>query len=573
MRSSRRWAWGTLLGVALAAVAPPAWAQESVPATPPRVVLSGVRALDAAAVTRLLQTARADSFDTQLRTLAGWYADAGYLAATFTVAPDSLGIRRIDVEEGDPARIAAVHLRGAQAISEPLVREILGLHPGQRFRPPDVEARLDVLVEEYARRGRLDVEAVLERYELGADGVVLGIALSEGEPSRLTEVQVRGNTVTRAALVQRLAGLSTPRPADVRRLRDAPLLLRRSGLFSDVGAPQVYRVQGGDVGAVLHVVESARRNTAFGAVGIGRDPVRDRAILTGRIDLSLRNIFGTGRDFDVAWSRDALLGSRLALGARERFLLGSPLDLSLDVAQTVRDSTLTWQSLGLSASMALNRNLSLESGGAADRSVFHLGTTGNSLRWRAHVGLQFTSLAREEDGSRFGTLAVRAETARRHNDLTSTAGEDRSRVRQTLWGGRFEAGWAVAARHVLAARGEWHALVSGEAEVPASELFEFGGQRTLRGYREGQFRGDQVAYGGLEYRYGDRRAAQVYGFVDAGAFRRRRAASPTEEEVRIGTGVGLRARVATGALDISFGLGEERSFAETKVHVGFEQRF
>ena len=51
----------------------------------------------------------------------------------------------------------------------------------------------------------------------------------------------------------------------------------------------------------------------------------------------------------------------------------------------------------------------------------------------------------------------------------------------------------------------------------------FGGAESLRGYREGQFRGDRVVYGGIEYRYGDPRAARVYTFFDAGAFSRRGA--------------------------------------------------
>jgi outer membrane protein insertion porin family len=535
--------------------------------------VTGVHALDARAVERRLAAAPADSLQARLRELAAQYADQGFLAATFQVVPDSTGGVRVHVDEGREARIASVLLRGGVAMTEPIAREILGLQAGQVFRPPDVEARLEALAEAYARRGYLDAEAVLERYELGADGVVLGIAVNEGEPSRLAEVQVQGNTVTRAALVQRLAGLATPQAADVRRIRDAPQLLRRSGLFAGVDAPQVYRMGGADVGVVLRVVESPRRNTAFGAVGVARDPLRDRAYLSGRIDLGLHNIFGSGRDLGLAWSRDGILGSRLALGYRERFLLGSPLDLSLDVAQTVRDSTSTWQSLGLAALLPLNRNLGVEVGGAADRSVFHLVTTGNTLRWRAHVGLRFASLGREEDGGRFGTFDVRAETARRRNDLVGPGTQDRARIRQTIWGGRFELGMPLAARHTLAGRGEWHALVSDEAEVPVSELFEFGGARTLRGYREGQFRGDQVAYGGLEYRYGDRRAAQVYAFADAGALRRRRAAGAREESVHVGSGVGMRAQVATGALDVSFGIGEERSFAAVKVHVGFQQRF
>jgi outer membrane protein insertion porin family len=537
-----------------------------------RIEVKGAWALDTGAIERLL--APADSVDARLGLLAALYADQGFFGATFRVVPDSAaGVVRVHVAEGRETRIAAVHLRGNQVLTEAAIRQTLGLQSGQTYRPPIVEARLDALAEDYARRGYLDAEAVLERCELGDDGVVLGIAMAEGERSQLVEIEVQGNTLTRSELVERLAGLSTPRPADVRRIRDAPQLLLRSGLFAAAMPPQVYRVQGGDVGVVLRVVEAQRRNTAFGAVGMARDPARGRPYLTGGIDLGLRNIFGTGRDLDLEWSRDRILGSRLALGYRERFLFGSPIDLTLGLSQTVRDSSSTWQTLQLAGFLPLNRNLGVEAGGAADRSVYHLGVTGNTLRWRAHVGMKFASLGREEDGVRFGNFEVRAETARRRADLATAGGVDRRSVQQTLWGGRFDFGVPLARRHTLAARGEWHALVSDEPEVPASELFEFGGARTLRGYREGQFKGDQVAYGGLEYRYGDRRAAQGYLFLDAGALRRKQIAAATDESVHVGTGVGMRAQVASGALDVSFGMGEERSFAAVKVHVAFQQRF
>ncbi len=549
-----------------------------------RLDVRGARHVDAAAIRDAVGASVArDSLEAPARRLAALYTERGFFGATFDLEPAGGDTLRIRIDEGHETRLAQLFMRGSRALPETVGREILALPAGTIARPADVEARLVGLVEEYARRGYLDAEAVLERWEVGPAGVIAGIAISEGETSRLAEVQVQGNTLSRAALVERLAGLATPRAADIRQIRDAPALLRRSGLFASVEPPRIYRIQGNDVGVLLRVVEAPRRNSAFGAVGVARDPRRDRPYLTGSVELALRNLVGSGRDIDLAWKRDGLIGSRLAVAYRERFWFGLPLDLGVDLSQTERDSTSTWQTAGFAAEWPLNRNLALTAGGALDRSVFHptiaagggasAGVTGNTLRWRGNVGLRFTSLGREEDGGRFGTFEVRAETAHRRNDLRSPAGADHDRVRQTIWGGRFEAGLPLALRHVIAARGEWHALTSDEAEVPVSELFEFGGARTLRGYREAQFRGDQVAYGGLEYRYGDRRVAQLYAFLDAGALRRRVRAAPRDESAHVGTGVGMRAQVATGALDVSFGIGEEHSFSSTKVHVAFQQRF
>jgi outer membrane protein assembly factor BamA len=485
---------------------------------------------------------------------------------------DGAGTLALAVQEGRPERIAALHLRGTSAMPEPVVRDVLGLGAGDPFRPPEVEVQLATLADEYARRGYLDAEATLERLEFGDAGVVLGVVVTEGAPAVLGEVTVRGNTTTRARLVEQLAGLRTPEPADLRRLRDAPRLLRRSGLFADVAEPVLYRSGARDqVGVVLRVVESRHRHRAFGAVGVSRDPVKDRAVLSGSLDLRFSNIFGTGRDLGVAWRRDALLGSHLALDARERYPFGWPLELQLAVVQRVRDSTYTAQSLDAGASLPLNRTLALEVGGAVDRSVYHLGLAGTTLRGRLRTGLRFTSLAREEDRTRWGTLEVRAEWARRRDELRGTGTTVGGSARQTLWSGSYEVGQPLGRRWSVAMRGAWAA--TDGAATRASEQFEFGGARTLRGSREGQFRGDQVAWTQLELRHGDPRAAQLYAFFDAGALRRHPENAPLVEETHTGFGAGLRAQAGTGALDLAFGVGEERDLADVKVHVALLQRF
>jgi hemolysin activation/secretion protein len=190
----------------------------------------------------------------------------------------------------------------------------------------------------------------------------------------------------------------------------------------------------------------------------------------------------------------------------------------------------------------------------------------------AESGCASRACGARKTGARFGAVEVHAEWARRRNDLIGTSGEDHERVQQTIWGGRFETGVPLATRHVLAARGEWHVL-DGPAPVPESELYEFGGARTLRGYREAQFRGDRVAFGGVEYRYGNPLGARLYGFVDVGANGLRPAVGPAQREVHVGYGVGLRAGLANGIFDLAFGLGEERSFADAKVHASLSQRF
>ena len=517
----------------------------------------------------------ADSLHAMLRRVGEVYYAHGYLDARVSAVADSTGGLQVVVAEGNTTRLAHVFVRGADVLGAETAREVLGLEEGSVFLPPYVEQRVRNLVEEYGERGYLYATAVIERLELDADGAVLGIAVSEGPTATITEVEVRGNSHSRGRLVQRLSGLEPARPVDMRRIRESTQLLWRTGLFAAVLEPLLYRSgQGGEeVGVVLRVIESERRNTVFGTVGVARDPRTDTSFLNGAVDLQLRNIYGTGRDLDVAWRRDARAGTNLAFGYRERFLFSWPLDVLVDLKQTVRDSTYTFQSGGGALVVPISRTLSLEAGGSFDRSVFHIGRPGNSRRLRGRLGLLLQSLGSEFDGGHYGRLEVRAEWARKSNEFFVSSQTERARLRQTLWNGRFEVAAQLARSHALAARGAWFVVISDETEIADSELYYFGGARTLRGYREDQFRGDQVAYGGLEYRFGAPRGAQLYTFVDLGGLRRKRSSGGVAEEAHVGYGFGLRGIVASGIFDLSFGVGEELSFAETKLHVSLLQRF
>lgn len=541
-----------------------------------RVEFEGVSALKESELRRNLRLpVPADSLRTTLRRLGEVYYAHGYLAARLA-ARDSAGVLRVRVEEGQPTKLAHLFVRGAEVLDEQTLRDLLALEEGEVFRAPRVEQRMSELVDEYARRGHLYATAVIERLEMRPEGAVLGIAVSEGPTATVTEVEVEGNSHSQARLVQRLSGLVPSQPVDMRRIRESTQLLWRTGLFGNVQDPLIYRTGDGgeEVGILLRVVESQRRNAVFGTVGLARDPNSNESFLSGAVDLQLRNIYGTGRDLDVAWRRDARAGSNLALGYRERFLFSWPLDVLVDLRQTVRDSTYTFQSAGGAFVVPLSRTLSLEAGGGFDRSVFHVGQQGNSKRLRGRLGLLFQSLGSEFDGGHYGRVEVRAEWAHKANDLVVGGGEeDHSKFSQTLWNGNFELAARLSRRHALATRGAWFVVISDETQISESELYYFGGARTLRGYREDQFRGDQVAYGGVEYRFGTPRGAQLYTFVDVGGLRRKRSGAGVTEEAHLGYGFGLRGVVATGIFDLSFGVGEELSFADTKLHVSLLQRF
>jgi outer membrane protein assembly factor BamA len=115
-------------------------------------------------------------------------------------------------------------------------------------------------------------------------------------------------------------------------------------------------------------------------------------------------------------------------------------------------------------------------------------------------------------------------------------------------------------------------LESVEDLVPISEQYYVGGARTLRGYRENQFHGRRVAIARAELRIGGSLQENLYVFVDNGYILQETIAG-RENLFKTGYGFGLRTRSQVGVVGLSFGLGEEVSLGQAKVHILLEQNF
>jgi outer membrane protein assembly factor BamA len=103
-----------------------------------------------------------------------------------------------------------------------------------------------------------------------------------------------------------------------------------------------------------------------------------------------------------------------------------------------------------------------------------------------------------------------------------------------------------------------------------SDLFFFGGARSLRGYDEDRFRGHIVGRALAEYRYLLGRRSYAYGFLDVG-YARRPALPGTPVALdgwHPGFGIGIQFDSALGLVDASYALNDDDGPTGGRVHVG-----
>ncbi|MFQ5486632.1 MAG: BamA/TamA family outer membrane protein, partial [Desulfobacterales bacterium] len=140
----------------------------------------------------------------------------------------------------------------------------------------------------------------------------------------------------------------------------------------------------------------------------------------------------------------------------------------------------------------------------------------------------------------------------------------------------FESYFSLFRWQVLALSVHGRQITSSEKPIPITEQFRFGGSRTLRGYREEQFRGSRIAWANFEYRYLLNRESRFFIFFDSGYFFREETAGfdiKKIESFKAGFGFGLRLETKLGYFGIDYGLGQGDSLSNGKVHIGLTNAF
>ena len=463
----------------------------------------------------------------------------------------------VNIDEGGWTRIGGITVTGSSAVARGEAAGLLRLKEGDHFLPADLGEALARLLEYYNTSGYPFAQVWLTgfEYDRGLNEVDLALSIFEGETSIISGVSFRGLEETDSTFALRLSRLKVGSGYDELKVSRGREYLNSSGLFRRVEEPSVEQVGRGKV-EVVYGVEELRRNNLFqGGFGISQKE-GDEYVLSGAVDLALRNIAGRGRDANLSWTNNGESYSRLELTYSEPFFFSTPVGFEARIGQIVQDSVYVYHSAGLFLSYPLGPDVALKGGGSVDRNIPEIGELVRSLRQRYRLGVA------KRSGSRFN-LELHIEGAYKKNYLEGNRSET---DRQFLY--RFEGDLKVPLFYGTAIF--WRIVsesVFSSKEIHPAETYPLGGAASLRGYRESQFRGERIVYTNIEYWFGADGA--LYLFDDIGAYYR----SGDGWKVKNGLGFGLRSSSPVGVVSLSFGLGDQVSLRGTRIHISLSERF
>jgi outer membrane protein assembly factor BamA len=487
----------------------------------------------------------------------------------------------LEIDAGPRSRVGALEVRGPDPEVIRIWREGSGLSVGDPLSPAGFQEQLDRGLRAVSDEGYplASVSVVAQQANAETGEIALTLLVRPGPRARIREVNVVGATRTRPDVLARLSGLEPGQWVEEGRLAVARERLRaRPGLVTDVGEIEIVRVPGvpEEVDVRIVVEQDPRSGSFSGALGARRDD-GGKTELSGSVELSLGDLFGTARSFRGRWSDDGRGRSYLDLAWGEPMLLGTGLDLGASVGQRHEDDAFDMVLADLALVLPARPGLQLGVTGGLDRTTFigDEGRTRRRNRGGVNIGMQFRRGLGAGAFGQFSTAVQAAFVSDRRRD-PETGDSAQASVRQTLIEAEGRVGWAFSRTVALEARGAWRSTENAPLPLPRSEQWGIGGATSVRGNAEDRYFGERVAWGGIETVFGPAGRGQAYLFFDAGWVRTTSevdGVTGSEENRLTGFGLGVRAPTALGSIDLSLGFADELNFDDGKLHVALVQAF
>uniref|UniRef100_A0A832DG52 POTRA domain-containing protein n=1 Tax=Ignavibacterium album TaxID=591197 RepID=A0A832DG52_9BACT len=493
----------------------------------------------------------------------------------------------IELKEDKPTEISSIQFIDEDSSDIDFLRSSFSFLIGQVLTQQEFEKSVENVLNYFEENGypfiKVIINSVSLKNDTSKDKTMADIKLSvqKGNLSRIDKVEIRGNNFTNENVIIRELRLSKGETYSQKRIDEFPKRINRLRFFEPVQTPQYYINSNGE-GVLVIEVKEKQTNNFDGIIGyIPGTKENEKGYLTGLVNISLRNLFGTGRAAALRWNKFGRNSQELELKYLEPWLLNLPFNISGNLYQRIQDTTYVQRKFNGEIEYLATEDISAslifgtESVIPTERTIPVFTVYNSSI---ITTGLNLKIDTRDDPYSPIsGLLFINSYSFSRKtingpaqfitpNLITKI---DLQRIAFD-----FDIFFQVFSRQVFALSVNGRELRGPSFEN--SDLFRLGGTSTLRGYREEQFLGSRIFWSNIEYRFLLTRRTFAFAFFDTGYYLRNAELERNilkAEDFLYGYGLGLNLETGLGVLAVSFALGQGDSFTDGKIHFGLVNEF
>ena len=493
----------------------------------------------------------------------------------------------IDIEEGYPVVIKNIYLDGIDTTFDMNIIKQFDFLKGQVFNKQEIELNIEKLLTGFENSGYPFAKIQITSVDVYQDSVSkenfadLYLNIISGEVNKIDRVEIQGNTSTKDYVIIRELRIESGGPYMQNKIEEFPKRLNRLRFFEPVSIPQFY-INSKKEGVLLIEIKEKNTNNFDGIIGYippGKD--ESSGYITGLVNISLRNLFGTGRAASIRWNKYNRDSQELDLRYLEPWLFSFPLNVNLGLYQRIQDTTYVQRKIEGSLDYLATEDISAGVIFASETVVptvrtIPVFTVYNSSYITTGANLKIDT----RDDPYAPTEGIFFINSYSFSRKSITGPEEyftpslNTSVDLQRFASSFYIFYELFSRQIVAFGLNAKELSGSSFEN--SDLFRLGGTNSLRGYREDQFLGSRIFWSNLEYRALLTRRSYGFLFFDTGYYMRSEDVDKNiqkSEEFLYGFGLGLSLETALGVLRVSYALGEGDTFSDGKIHFGILNEF
>ena len=406
------------------------------------------------------------------------------------------------------------------------------------------------------------------------------LSVFSGPLVKIDKITIAGNKTTKDNVIIREIRIRQGETSNQKKVSKIPNRLQKLGFFKQVDEAQVVINSEGNGELLIKVVEG-NMNKIDGVLGYNPGTELKKGFFTGLIDISLANVLGSGRKIETYWEKKDLKTQQLKFRYQEPWLLGFPVHVGGSFQQLIQDTSYIKRNWALDVNLPISENVILfadmgKEAVSPDSIGYVLWNIPKSKTWLFNLGIIYDTRNDPINPGKGVLYQTTVEIGRKKVDQAVETNDDASQE------GTFDRRKITMDAELLIPTFKWQVIsltlcgrqvTSDEFEVSISDMFRFGGSKSVRGYREDEFWGSQIGWANAEYRYLLSPRSRVFLFFDSGYYSRKTATEGKIENYIFGYGFGLRIDTRLGIIGVDYGLAEGRSLTNGLVHVRLVNKF
>jgi len=492
----------------------------------------------------------------------------------------------VSLDEGFPSRISEIHFDNLTNIDSIFVLDNFEFLKNDIFDRSNIDLAIEESLDFYENNGFPFAKFTIESINFTLDSLSeeyfceLYINLDHGKKSTIDHVEIIGNESTSDNVIIRNIRIPQGTLYNQKKIDEIPSLLNRLRFFNPLQPTRFY-LNSSEEGILQITVKEKQTNNFDGIIGFVPPSDEGKGYFTGKVNVSLRNLFGTGRSAAFRWEQFDRNSQELEIKYLEPWLFNYPFNLELGLWQRKQDTTYVQRKLNASLSFLATESISASLIFANETTIPNAADSGRFTVFSSStIATGFNLIFDTRDDIYSPTKGFYFLNSFLYNSK-SINGPDWALTPETSTSTeikKFEFEFSffqkLFNRQILALNLNAKEMQGDNLEI--SDLYQIGGTNSLRGYRENQFYANRTVYGNLEYRYSLARRSYAFLFFDAAYLLRdedKLHNIKRTENIKMGYGLGLSIETGIGVLVVSYALANGNSFSDGLIHFGIVNEF